>query len=95
MEYHSIEKERNSNSRISCLLHINKDVLKRWWTRYQNTGTVDELPKSGSPEKFSARDRRSIILDSERNPQKPAIKISNITILLILIIFMALLQRRF
>lgn len=50
---------------------IPKSTAYDLWKKYQSTGSMDHLPKSGRPRKLTDRAKRHIIRDAKNHRREP------------------------
>ena len=68
-------QEGLSSREVSRRLRMNQSDVVRTWSRYRDTGTVDDMRRSGHPKATIAVDDRYLRISTRRNPE------SNVTML--------------
>jgi Transposase and inactivated derivatives len=65
-------QEGLSTRDVSRHLGVNQSDVVRTWRRYRDTGTVDDMPRSGRPRATTAVDDRYLRISARRNPDSNA-----------------------
>lgn len=70
-------QEGLSTREVSRRLRVNQSDVVRTWRRYRDTGTVDDMPRSGRPRATTVVDDRYLRIAARRNPDSNATMLNN------------------
>ena len=70
-------QEGLSSCEVSRRLRVNQSDVVRTWRRYRETGTVDDMRRSGRPKATTAVDDRYLRISARRNPESNATMLNN------------------